>query len=153
MIEGSGRPKNMWIRIQIRIRNTDNFKTLLCAGAGEYWAEQEVPVQQGAWLSDHHLLLRGVRPSPTPIHPVLRIRIRDPVPFRPLDPGSGIGFSRISDPGSRIPNPYFWELCDNFLGKKFYNFFKIGPIFFSKINKMKKFTILWNLWLQKRYDN
>ncbi len=32
--------------------------------------------------------------------PVLRIRIRDPVPFWPLDPGSGIGFSgsRISDP-------------------------------------------------------
>jgi len=31
---------------------------------------------------------------------VLRIRIRDPVPFGPLDPGSGIGFFRIPDPGS-----------------------------------------------------
>ena len=30
--------------------------------------------------------------------PVLRIRIRDPVPFGPLDPGSGIGFFRIPDP-------------------------------------------------------
>jgi hypothetical protein len=29
---------------------------------------------------------------------VLRIRIRDPVPFRPLDPGSGIGLFRIPDP-------------------------------------------------------
>jgi hypothetical protein len=29
---------------------------------------------------------------------VLRIRIRDPVPFWPLDPGSGIGFFRIPDP-------------------------------------------------------
>jgi hypothetical protein len=29
---------------------------------------------------------------------VLRIRIRDPVPFLPLDPGSGIGFFRIPDP-------------------------------------------------------
>jgi hypothetical protein len=34
---------------------------------------------------------------------VLQIRIRDPVPFRPLDPGSGKGFSGslISDPGSQ----------------------------------------------------
>jgi hypothetical protein len=31
--------------------------------------------------------------------------IRDPVPFWPLDPGSGIGFFRIPDPGSRIPDP------------------------------------------------
>ncbi len=31
-------------------------------------------------------------------NPVLRIRIRDPVPFWPLDPGSGIGFFRIPDP-------------------------------------------------------
>jgi hypothetical protein len=34
---------------------------------------------------------------------VLRIRIRDPVPFLPLDPGSGTGFfrSRIPDPGAQ----------------------------------------------------
>ncbi len=36
-----------------------------------------------------------------------------------LTPGSVIGFFRIPDLGSRIPNPYFWELRDNFLGKKF----------------------------------
>jgi hypothetical protein len=29
---------------------------------------------------------------------VLRIRIRDPMPFGPMDPGSEIGFFRISDP-------------------------------------------------------
>ncbi len=39
---------------------------------------------------------------------------------------------RIRDPGwvfsgSRISNPYFWELSDNFLGKKFNNSLKIGP--------------------------
>ncbi len=45
--------------------------------------------------------------------------------FGPLDPGSKIGFF-----GSRIPNPYFWELSDNFLGKKFYTSLKIGPNFF-----------------------
>jgi hypothetical protein len=41
-------------------------------------------------------------------------------PFDP-DPGSGIGFFRTPDLGSRIPNPYFLELGDKFLGKKFYN--------------------------------
>ncbi len=35
------------------------------------------------------------------MYPVLRIRIRDPVIFLPLDPGSGIGFFRISDPRSQ----------------------------------------------------
>ena len=44
------------------------------------------------------------------------LRIRDPVPIWPLDQGSGLGFLRIPDLGtrSRIPNPYFWELSDNF---------------------------------------
>ncbi len=64
-----------------------------------------------------------------------RIRIRDPVPFWPLDPGSGIGFSRIPDLGSRIPNPYFWEHSDNFLSERFYNSLKIGPKVFLKYFK------------------
>ena len=42
------------------------------------------------------------------------LRIRDPVPFWPLDPGSRIGFFQIPDLGSWIPIPYFWELIDNF---------------------------------------
>ncbi len=58
------------------------------------------------------------------------LRIRDPVPFWPLDQGSGIGFFRISDPGSQIPNPYIWEHIENFLGKNFNNSLKIGPNFF-----------------------
>ncbi len=57
------------------------------------------------------------------------------------------------DPGSRILNPYFWELSDNFLGKKFYNSLKIGPDFFLAHIKNKIIFNLWNLWLQKRYDN
>ncbi len=63
---------------------------------------------------------------------VLRIRIRDPMPFWPLDPGSGIDFFRIPD-----PNPYFWELCDNFWGKKLNNSLKIGPNFFLQHFKTK----------------
>jgi hypothetical protein len=64
---------------------------------------------------------------------VLRIRIQDPVPSWPLDPdlGSKIGFS-----GSRIPYPYFRELCDKFLGKKFYNSLKLAKIFFFSISKI-----------------
>jgi hypothetical protein len=71
-----------------------------------------------------------------------------------LDAWSGIrkpvGFYRIPDLGSRIPNPYFWELSDNFLGKKFYNTLKIVTIFFLQLSKIKQFSILWNLCLQKK---
>jgi hypothetical protein len=53
------------------------------------------------------------------------------------DPGSGIGIFRIPDLVFRIPNPYFRELSDNFLGKKFYNSLKIGPNFFLQHFKTK----------------
>ncbi len=63
-----------------------------------------VVLQDGAvvFLVFDHLLWRFVLPNNNMKKPVLRIRIRDPVPFWPLDPGSGIGFfgSRISDPKS-----------------------------------------------------
>ncbi len=61
-----------------------------------------------------------------------RSGIRDLGLFDPWirDPGSGIGLFRIPDLGSRIPNSYFWELSDNFLGKKFHNSLKFGPNFF-----------------------
>ncbi len=51
----------------------------------------------------------------------------DTMPFWPLDPGSGIGFFRISDPGSQ--RHIFENLLTN-LVKKFYNSLKIGPNFF-----------------------
>ncbi len=68
---------------------------------------------------------------------VLRIRIRDPVTFWPLDPGSGIGFFRISDPGSQTH--IFDSLVTIFLGKKFYNSLKIGLNFFLQHFKTKIF--------------
>jgi hypothetical protein len=37
----------------------------------------------------------------TTVQSVLRIRIRDPVPFRPMDPGSGIRNRFFPDPGSQ----------------------------------------------------
>ncbi len=55
--------------------------------------------------------------------PVLRIRIPDPVPFWPLDPGSGIG--KKSGSGIRIqdeqPGSYFRELRKQFFGLKYLN--------------------------------
>ncbi len=69
--------------------------------------------------------------------------IRNPVPFWPLDPGSGKGFFQIPDLGSQIPNPYFWELSDNFLGEKSYNSWKLAQIFFFSISKRKWFSVLW----------
>ncbi len=47
--------------------------------------------------------------------PVLRIRIQDPGPFLPLDPGSGMGKSQHPDPG------YFLELRNHFFGLKYLN--------------------------------
>ncbi len=70
---------------------------------------------------------------------MLRIRIRDPVPFWPLDPGSGIGFFRIPD-----PKHILLRFNDNFLGRKFYNSLWIGPNFFLrqlKINIIYNFAI------------
>ncbi len=49
---------------------------------------------------------------------VLRIRIRDPVPFWPRDPGSGMGNKSGSGSGIRDEQPrsYFLELRNHFLG-------------------------------------
>jgi hypothetical protein len=38
---------------------------------------------------------------------------------------------------TRIPTPYFLELGDKFLGKKFYNTLKTGPNFFLQHLKSK----------------
>ena len=66
------------------------------------------------------------------------LRIRDPVPFWPLDPGSGIGFFRIPDLGSRIPYPYFWKLNDNFFWvKSSIILWKLAQIFFLQHLKNK----------------
>ena len=71
-----------------------------------------------------------------------------------LTPGSGIHNrfffpdprSRISDPGSRIPNPYFLELSDNFWGKKFYNSLKT----FFLCNKFYKNEIYYSFKVLKK---
>jgi hypothetical protein len=52
--------------------------------------------------------------------PVLRIRIRDPVPFWLLDPGSGMGRKSASGSGIRDEQPgsYFLELRNHFFWVK-----------------------------------
>ncbi len=67
------------------------------------------------------------------VHTVLRIWIRDPVPFCPLDPGSGIGFFRIPDPGSYH---YFWELKAFFLFWVFFSLFCTSGFLCPRIWKM-----------------
>ncbi len=64
------------------------------------------------------------------------------------DPGSGAfrPWTWIRDleqvfSGSQIPTPYFLELSDKFLGKKFYNSLKTGPNFL--IQHLKN-TIIFN---------
>jgi hypothetical protein len=56
-----------------------------------------------------------------------------------LTPGSRIRNRFFPDPGlgSRIPNPYFRGLGDNFLGKNFNNSWKIGPNCFLQHIKNK----------------
>jgi hypothetical protein len=51
--------------------------------------------------------------------------------------GSGIRCLLTPGPGSRIPTPYFFELSDTFLAKKFYNSLKTGPNFFLQHLKNK----------------
>ena len=56
--------------------------------------------------------------------------------------GSGIRDPEKTYSGSRILNPYFRELSDNFLGETFYNSLKIGPNFFLQHFKTK---IIYNI--------
>ncbi len=63
------------------------------------------------------------------------------------DPGSGAFLTPENVYfGSRITNPYFLELSDKFLGKKFYNSLKNGPNFFlqyfKKIRLLQSFKLI-----------
>jgi hypothetical protein len=87
------------------------------------------------FTADVHNNLKRIYPPVKRQYLLSSVADPDPGSGAFLTPGSGIrnrifSYSRISDRGSRIPNPYFLELSDNFLGKKFYNFVKIGPNFF-----------------------
>ncbi len=54
---------------------------------------------------------------------VLRIRIRDPVPFWPICPGSGMGRKPVSGSGIRDEQPgsYFLEFRNHFFGLQYSN--------------------------------
>ncbi len=54
-----------------------------------------------------------------------------------FDRGPGSGIRNRFYSGSRIPTPYFLELNEKFLGKKFYNSLKTGPKFFLQHLKNK----------------
>ncbi len=67
------------------------------------------------------------------------------MPFWPLDPGSGLGFS---GPGSQ--SHIFESLVTIFWVKSSIILWKLAQIFFFSTSKLKKFSILWNLWLHKK---
>jgi hypothetical protein len=54
-----------------------------------------------------------------------------------FDPGPGSGIRIGFFSGSWIPTPYFLELSDKVLGRKFYNSLKTGPNFFLQHLKNK----------------
>ncbi len=62
-----------------------------------------------------------------------------------LTPGSGIGFFRISDPGSQ--DHIFKSFLTVFLVKSSITLWKLAQIFFFSTSKL---TIFWNLWLHKK---
>ncbi len=66
---------------------------------------------------------------------VLWFRIRYSVLFWPLDPGSGIDFSR-----SRIPNPYFKEPNDKCFGKRTLIICQLSQIFLWTCSKLNFFS-------------
>ncbi len=135
----SGRPKNMRI-LRIRIRNTaGNYFKFLCPMCRFLW--------RSYWLRSWatlcpvlHIPASGRTTSSSSTRGrqsslVLRIRIRDPVPFWPLDPGSVIGFFRISDPGSQTH--IFESLVTIFWVKSSIILCKLAQIFFYSISKIK----------------
>jgi hypothetical protein len=72
------------------------------------------------------------------LFPVGNVADPDPGSGAFFTPGSGIGFFRILDPGSRIPDPkpmVFLRAWLKFLGKKFFE--NWPTFFFFSISKIK----------------
>ncbi len=80
------------------------------------------------------------------------LRIRDPVPFWPLDTGSGIVFSgyRISDPGSQTH--IFESFVTIFLVKSSIILWKLGQNFFSALQNQNNFQFCEICGYIKRFD-
>ncbi len=106
------------------------------SGSGSAW----IRINLSCWIRIR-IRVQIAEPDPDPggqkwpTKTVLRIRIRDPVPFWPLDPGSGIGFFWIPDLGSQTHIfeglvTIFWVKASLILGKS-------GQIFFFSISKIK----------------
>jgi hypothetical protein len=170
-LTGSGRPKNMWIRIRIRntghklfyvysytigqsISGTVRISLVLKSAIKRPWTGILV-FNNRNWTSS--LTERKMIMHSTVYTAGLRIRSQGSGAF--LTPGSEVrdpkyifSGSRTSEPGSRIPDPnqYFWELSGNFLDKEYYIFLWIGSDFFLYLFKNKSNLIVSYLWLQKK---
>ncbi len=115
LFNGSGRPKNIWI-LRIRIRNTADIYGLVWfqgsedACTGPTWSLQSWRKSSRTTAKAFSHSRRGVEALSSrkrlQTRAVLRIRIRDPVPFWPLDPGSGMGRKSASGSGIRNEQPF-----------------------------------------------
>ena len=105
-----------------------------------------------SWWDPGHA---GSRFPFSPRIPPKKSSVADPYPGSGafLTPGSRIRNRFFPDPGSLIPNTYFWELSDNLLCKKLYNSLKIGPNFFLLHFKTKIIFNFVKCGYIKRNDN
>ncbi len=81
----------------------------MCCGSASLWCRPSSGSPFSRWCGSDLSLWYG-------FWSVLRIRIRDRVPFWPLDPGSGMGRKSASGSGIRDEQPgsYFLELRNHF---------------------------------------
>ncbi len=93
-----------------------------------------IPIRM-AFIKDVQATEVAFKLSKENIQPVLQIRIRDPVPFWPLNPGSGIGFFQIPDLGSQTH--MFESLVTIIWVKSYIILWKLTQIFFFSISTLK----------------
>ncbi len=100
-----------------------NSESLPCTLSYWPWKHQSGPIQ--VISRDHANNVRDQQKFPLIIYSVLRIRIRDPVTFWSLDPGSGMG--KKSGSGSGMTNPdHISESLDTIFWVKILKFVLCG---------------------------
>ncbi len=157
-MSNSNSPKNLartwcwwcWAQWEILIRQK---KCWWC------WAQCQILIRQKTWLAPD---ADGVeRNAHLQWVVVLRIEwwsLAMPFKVRVMLSTTDLFFTPVisvaapPDLGSPILNPYFWELGDNILGTKYGTIIlcRLAQKFFRYLFKKKEFSVLRNLWLQKK---
>ena len=106
-----------------------------CKGSFEVSGRTDFNLRKCAFLLNSLLFCRLTINIEAYTYYIAVFRIRDPVPFWPLDPESGISFFRIPDPN--FPNHSFESLMTIFWVKSSIILWKLGQIFFFNTSKLK----------------